>query len=141
MSMELHVFCPARKLPDIRAWQAAIDAHGFDVKLAPDTDVSTTSGFVPAVFKDRDSGFEFDISPASELVDVYPDLAELLHDMDMVGNFRWGGDLDELACTLAAAAALTSLTSGLWFDPQEGECRDAAGAIEEAHAGIAAADN
>jgi hypothetical protein len=59
---------------------------------------------------------------------------------DTVANFRWGGDLQEMACALAAAAALTRLSDGVWFDPQEGECRDAAGAIAEARAGLGAAD-
>lgn len=141
MSMELHVFLAKRHLPDVRRWQAAIDAHGFEVKLDPTTNVATDSGFLPAAFKGRESGFEFDVTPASEVVDACPDIADRVRGLDAVGNFRWGGDLEEMACALAAAAALTSLSGGVWFDPQEGECRDAAGAVKEAQAGIEAAEN
>jgi hypothetical protein len=44
-----------------------------------------------------------------------------------------------MTCALAAAAGLAELTGGVRFDPQEGDCRDAQGAIWEAEAGIAAA--
>lgn len=140
MSMELHVFLAKGKLPTIRQWQAAIDSHGFDVKLDPSTDVASDSGFLPAVFKGRESGFEFDVSPAVDVVEAYPDVADRVAGLDAVGNFRWGGDFDEMACALAAAAALASLSGGVWFDPQEGECRDAAGAVREAQSGIADAE-
>lgn len=140
MSMELHVFLSKRTLPDVRRWQAAIDAHGFDVKLDSDVNVGTHSGFWPAVFRGRSSGFEFDVTPASDVVEAYPDISGL-SGLDIVGNFRWGGDLNEMACALAAAAALTTIGGGVWFDPQEGECRDASGAVKEAQSGIAAADS
>ncbi len=106
MSMELHVFLSKRTLPDVRGWQAAIDSLGFDVKLDSVVNVGTDSGFWPAVFKGRDSGFEFDVMPASDVVEAYPHLAVRLSGLDIVGNFRWGGDLNEMACALAAAAAL-----------------------------------
>lgn len=140
MSMELHVFLSRRRLPDVGQWQAAVDSLGFDMKLDRDTKVGTDTGFLPAVFKGRKSGFEFDVTPASNVADAYPDIADRLAGLDAAGNFRWGGDLDEMLCVLAAAAALVSFSGGVWFDPQEGECRDAAGAVKEAHAGIAAAD-
>jgi len=141
MSMELHVFLSNRRLPDVHQWQAAIDSHSFDVKLDRDAKVGTDTGFLPAMLKGRASGFEFDVTPAMDVVEAYPDIAERLVGLDAVGNFRWGGDLDEMACALAAAAALTSLSGGVWFDPESGECLDAAGALKEAQAGIADAGN
>lgn len=35
MSMEIHVLSD-RRLPSVAAWQQAIDAEGFDLKLDPD---------------------------------------------------------------------------------------------------------
>lgn len=139
MSMELHVFLSRRRLPNVHQWQSAIDSHGFDVKLDMSTNVGTDTGFLPAVFMGRDSGFEFDVMSISGVAEVYPDIADRLVGLDAVANFRWGGNLDEMACALVAAAALAALSDGVWFDPQEGECRDAAGAVKEAQAGISAA--
>lgn len=139
MSMELHVFLSSRRVPNVHQWQAAIDSHSFDVRLESSSDVGSDTGFLPAVFMGRESGFEFDVASASDVAEAYPDIAGRLGGLDAVANFRWGGDLDEMACALAAAAALATLSDGVWFDPQEGECRDAAGAVKEAQAGIAAA--
>lgn len=141
MSMELHVFFSKRNLPDVSQWQATLDSHGFDVKLDRDTKVGIDTGFLPAAFKGRESGFEFDVTSARDVADAYPDIADRLAGLDAVGNFRCGGDLDEIACALAAAAALVSFSGGVWFDPQEGECRDEAGAVKEAQAGIVVADD
>jgi hypothetical protein len=141
MSVELHVFLSKHSLPDIRHWQAAIDSHGFDVKLDSGVDVGAQSGYLPAVFKGIDSGFEFHVAPASDVIEAYPDIAGRLSGIDIVGNFRWFGDLNEMACAMAAAAALTSMSGGVWFDPQDGEMRDALGAIKEAQSGIAEADS
>jgi len=141
MSMELHVLLAKRALPDVQCWQAAIDSYGFDVKLDSGLNVGTHTGFWPAALKGRDSDFEFDVTPVSDVVEAFPDIAGRLSGLDIVGNFRWGGDLNEMACALVAAAALTSVSGGIWFDPQEGECRDTSGVVKEAESGIAAANS
>ena len=139
MSMELHVFLSKSRLPNVRQWQAAIDALGFDVKLDP-TWTETDSGFCPAKFKGRDSGCEIDVWPASDVTEGSPELESELGGRDWSVNFRWGGDLTEMACALVAAAALTGLADGRLFDPQEGTWHDAAGALEQAMVGIQAAE-
>lgn len=138
MSMELHVLIDSAKLPDIRKWQTAIDSLGFDVKVDPSVIVETDTGFLPATYKGRKSGFEFDVSASSDIISAYGDQASNFKDADLSANFRWGGDLDEIACALVASAALTKLTGGVWFDPQEGICSDATGAVEQAKAAVAA---
>jgi len=57
MSMEVHVFSDTR-LPSIAAWQQAIDAEGFDLKLDPEVELATASGFLPAKLRGKKSGFE-----------------------------------------------------------------------------------
>lgn len=141
MSMELHVLLSNTRLPDVREWQAAIDALGFDVKLDPSLAVETGRGFLPARFKGRDSGFEFTVWPASDISDTYPEFANQFAGRDRAANFRWGGDLIEMACALVASAALAQLSDGVWFDPQEGTCSDGAGAVEQAKLGVAAAES
>lgn len=137
MSMELHVFLPKLALPDVHRWQAAIDTLGIDVRLDPDVDVETHSGFWPAAFNGQPGGFEFDVAPASDVIEVAPDIAGRVRGLDIVGNFRWGGDLNEMASALTAAAALASISGGVWFDPQEGQCLDATAAVREARSCIA----
>jgi hypothetical protein len=139
MSMELHVLLSKSRLPDVKQWQAAIDALSFGVHLDPSLVVASNTGFVPAKFKGRDSGFEFDISPASDVSGAYPEFAKQFAGRDRAANFRWGDELAEMACALAASAALAKLADGVWFDPQEGACLDHAAAIEQAESGIAAA--
>lgn len=140
MSMELHVLLAKPRLPDVRLWQAAIDALGFDVKLDPSLEVESDTGFLSATFKGRDSGFEFDVSPASEITKTYAQFASDFAGRDVSVNFRWGGDLNEMACALAASAALAQLSDGVWFDPQEGACLDPAGAVQQAKTGVEAAE-
>lgn len=140
MSMELHVLLSKSRLPDVGQWQAAIDALGFDVKLDPSLKVESDMGFLPAKFKGRDSGFEFNVSPASEITDTYSEFTNEFAGREVSGNFRWGGDLNEMACALVASAALAKLSDGVWFDPQEGACFDSSGAIEQAKSGVEAAE-
>lgn len=139
MSMELHVFLTKARLPDIAQLQATIDDLGFDLKLDPEVTVAAHMGFLPATLMGRESGFEFDVGPAADIADTYPDFAQQLAVFDRAANFRWCANLDEMTCALAAAAALTRVCDGVWFDPQEGECRDAAGAIQVARTGLESA--
>ena len=140
MSMELHVLLSKSRLPNVRQWQAAIDALGFDVKLDPTLSLDADAGFCPAKFKGRDGGFEFSIWPASEIAETYPEFEAEFEGRDSSANFRWGGDLNGMACALVASAALAKVSDGVWFDPQEGACFDSAGAIEQAKSGVEAAD-
>jgi hypothetical protein len=140
MSMELHVLLSKSRLPDVRQWQAAIDALGFDVKLDSSLKIGINTGFLPAKFMGRDSGFEFDISPASEIKETYSEFADAFAERDVSGNFRWGGDLNEMASALVASAALTKLSDGICFDPQEGACLDSASAVEQAKSGVEIAE-
>ena len=140
MSIELHVLLQSSRLPDPSQWQAEIDRLGFDVKLDPDFTAATHSGYLPVMLNGSDSGFEFDVGPASEIAETYPDFVRLSDGQDCSANFSWGGDLDEMACAMVASAALARLCDGVWFDPQEGKCHDADGAIEAARAAIEDAD-
>jgi hypothetical protein len=87
-----------------------------------------------------DGGFEFDVSPAPDVADTYPEFAGEFGGRDVAANFRWGGDLNEMACALLASAALAQLSDGVWFDPQEGACFDSGGAIEQAKSDVEAAE-
>jgi hypothetical protein len=104
--MELHVLVADSRLPEQQRWQAAIDSLGYDLQLDPQLSVRENSGFVPCTFKGRESGFEFDVFPASDIIETYPEFKEQFGGRDSSANFRWGGDLVEMACVLVASAAL-----------------------------------
>jgi hypothetical protein len=140
MSMELHVLVTASRLPDRQQWQAAIDSLGYDLHLDPELSVRDNTGFVPCTFKGQESGFEFDVFPASDIIESYPEFEKQFERRDMSANFRWGGDLVEMACVLVASAALAKSGDGVWFDPQEGSCLTPAQALEQAKSGLAGAD-
>lgn len=140
MSMELHVFLAKSRVPDFRQWQAAIDALGYDVKLDGSLAVDRVEGFVPVKLKGRTSGFELYLESGADLLKSYSNARAAVANRDVALSFRWGGDLNEMVCVLVAAAALTQLADGVWYDPQEDETRDAAGAIREAKMGFGMAD-
>jgi hypothetical protein len=121
MSVELHVIFNDSLMPDVQQWQGAITSLGFDVQLDAIEDLRHHSGFLPATIRGQQSGFEFDVSPATEIIAAYRQLASRVAGRDSSANFRFGGDLSEMACAMAASAAFAKLTDGVWFDPQDAE--------------------
>jgi hypothetical protein len=126
-------------MPDVRRWQAGIDAAGFELRLDSSLVVETDTGYLPVKMKGRDSGFEFDLSPVSDVLEAYPELKTKVAGRDRSANFRWGGHLAEMACALVASAILATLTDGLLFDPQEGTLSDSASAVNRTRSELAAA--
>jgi len=139
VSTELHVLLAADRVPDVARWQAAIDAAGFDVKLDTSLVVEKDTGFLPVKIKGRESGFEFDLSAASDVLETYPELETKVIGRDRSANFGWGGDIAEMACALVASAVLATLTDGMLFDPQEGNLSGSASAVDKAKSELAAA--
>jgi hypothetical protein len=137
--MELHVLVESSRLPDVRQWQQTLDELGFDVKLDPTLSVLGNKGFVPCTFKGRQSGFEFSVWSGSDIAETYPEFEQQFTGRDSSANFRWGGDLIEMACALLASAALAQLCDGVWFDPQEGNCFNSSEALKYVKSELAAA--
>jgi hypothetical protein len=130
MSMELHVFLRDPRVPTSEQWQQAIRDAGFDLSLDSSLRVREDTGFSPAVYRGKETGFEFDLCPASDVTDAYPDVVPRIGEREMVANFRWGGDLTECAAAVIASAVLARLADGVFFDPQEGEVVSGDEAIE-----------
>jgi len=120
MSTELHVLLFSPKLPTVEEWQTAIQAHGFDLVLDSKLNLQADAGFTPAVYEGQETGFEFDLSPASDIADSYSTVGELLEGRDHSANFRWESDLSECAAATIAAAVLATISEGIFYDPQEG---------------------
>ena len=104
-------------LPSTAAWQARLDELGADLELDPKYATSTHSGFWPVRLGDGRSGFEFylhdGIDPA---VGPAPGPA-----FDVTASFVTHSDLTELRVSMLAAAALSSVSDGVAFDPQARE--------------------
>lgn len=105
MSLELVVPLRNMTLPPRAAWQAELDRMGFDVQLAPDLDLTRDRGFSPTTIKGRSSGFEIYVIDGHSTLRDYPALAGTVEESSPTVCFRWGGDLAECACVMAAAAA------------------------------------
>lgn len=133
MSMEIHVLSN-RKLPEIEAWQQAIDAETFNLKLDPDVKLETASGFLPALLRNKPSGFECFHDDVAELMETYAEtsLVDSGEHWKHALSFRWGSQSHEGISVFMAAAAYARATEGVVFEPEEGriltvdECGDIA---------------
>ena len=89
-------------VPDLASWQKSIAASGFDVLLDPTLDTANNTGFAPATFAGTESGFEYDVFPVLDILQTYPKFAARFGARGLSANFRWGGDLIEMACAMAS---------------------------------------
>jgi len=105
-TVSLNIYTFVSSLPDRESWQAAIDEVGVDLKLDPDLDLTRDEGFSPCVIQGKASGFELDVTPASEVLADHPSLKPAAGDRSHALCFRWGGDLAECACVLGANLGL-----------------------------------
>ena len=120
MSIVVSVYLKASDIPQPGDWQAAIRDSGFDVQLNTEFDPLTFSGFLPAMYRGEDTGFEFfldevDFEASDEQV------RELLQGKDMVISLVTHSDLRELMVSVIAAGVLAKLTNGILHDEEADE--------------------
>lgn len=119
MSVDLHVFLKDSLVPSAQDWQRAVHAAGFELTLYENFPVREHSGFLPVVYKNHETGFEFDLSLASTIVADYPIITGHIEGFDLVATFRWGGNIRQGIAAIIASAVLTNLSDGMLFDPQD----------------------
>lgn len=119
MSIELHIFLPDSPALTVQAWQGAVEAAAFPMILDEEIDLASHSGFLPARYDGKQTGFEFYVDPASDILAAYPHVAAQVGPRTKCATFRWGGDLLEMCAALSAAASLAKLTKGLYFYPDD----------------------
>jgi len=119
MSIELHIFIHDARVPTRESWQRAIETLGFPTVLDETLDVHKQTGFSPAGYAGQSTGFEFAVEPADNVLSYYPHIADRVGDREKCATFTWGGDLTEMAAALSAAAALTKLCDGIYYNPQD----------------------
>jgi hypothetical protein len=128
MSVEVCVFSDAQ-LNSLSEWQKAIDAEGFELRLADDGLVKDIDGFLPSILGDRRAGFECYNVESKEMIDTYKHIQfgrEWKHALVLV----WGGAFAEMQSAWMAATAYARATSGLVFDPQASQLLTAAQALQ-----------
>jgi len=115
MSLEMHVFLEKRRVPDRGSWQAAVDSLALPLRLSPDLDPIHDTGFSPSEIKGLKSGFEIYSEPADAYLQDQAELAKVVGNRDWCISFRWGGDMNECACVLAASAGLVRLCDAVAY--------------------------
>jgi hypothetical protein len=109
-----------RRLATTAEWQQAIDAEGFALKLDPGCALAEASGFFPAHFGDKLTGFECYHDDAKEVIDSYEDVDFGRRWTHALG-LRIIGNYDELRAMFMAATAYARATGGVVWDGESGE--------------------
>jgi hypothetical protein len=130
MSMEIHAFSD-RQLASIEAWQRAIAAAGFDLRLTAECPFEALQGFLPAQAGGHATGFECYHDDARELMAGCAGV-DFGRPWKHALSFRWGGDLAECLAAYMAAAAYAESTDGVLFDAEEGQILSPQKAVETA---------
>jgi len=126
MSVDLAVYLQRSAMPTPVAWQEAIRNAGFPLEIDTDFDPDSFSGFLPCKLRGSDQGFEYFASPMSDV-----EAAELgaPPGSDFSVLLATHSDYADLACSIAAAAALAHASAGMLVDPQSGESFSAQDAL------------
>ena len=103
MANEQYAFLNKSEVPSREAWQAVIEACGFDFQLDPELKPFHDSGFLPCTLMGSDAGFEIYYDVVEELPGDFRDLAQ---GRDHCISFRWGGSMIECASVMIASYAL-----------------------------------
>jgi hypothetical protein len=118
MSMEMYILSD-RRLASVEAWQQAIDAEGFDLRLLDDGPIDRLRGHLPARWKERPAGFECYHDDADELIAACPDI-DFGRRWSYVLALRWGADLSACHAAGMAACAYARATDGVVFETEAG---------------------
>jgi len=129
------VFFELERLPTGSAWQAAVNQAGFPLRLDADLDLATLMGMIPAEYAGEPTGFEYFLDKNAEIPERVRSSAEgrvLRACAELVSR-----STTEMLAKVAAAAALTEITSGVLYDDTEARAYGPRDAIEWARRIIA----
>lgn len=118
MSVDLCVYLDFARLPTCTEWQDAISRAAIPLTLH-DVDLRTFSGFLPCKFGAKDCGFEYYFS---QIEDQDKEILEDKQPRDHVVRLvLHAGPPEDLKAATFAAAVLTEIADGIFFDPQGGD--------------------
>ena len=118
MSMELYIISDER-LAAIDAWQRAIDADGYALRLSTSMPLTDVNGTLPVVINRKSTVFECTPLSIETLLAEFPDI-HFSRRWTYVLALRWGGDIDAGVAAYMAAASYAKATSGVILDGEEG---------------------
>ncbi len=117
MSVEVTVYLRDAELPSRDEWQRAIDAEGIDLQLDQFSPREHT-GFLPTKLDGQDCGFEYFFQSVDQA--EKEDLLAEIGERDRSVSFVCHSSEIEGRAAMLAAAVLTKLADGVFFDPQGG---------------------
>lgn len=132
--LRFHVIMKDSTVPTFELWQQALGRAGFDLRLDWKAALRQHAGRLPVVFQGTATGFQFDVTPLSQLVtnaEMDRTTAKRLGDDHVSANFQHGTEQERLAA-LVAGAVLTKLTGGDLYVPEREDWSDGDDAVEAA---------
>src|SRR5690242_10019482 len=111
MAIEVHIFLASCDLPSRDEWQAEIARQGFPVTIDAPFDLHHDTGFRPGSFLGVQTGFEFYLNPAQDILSSYPHISKTVGERDLCATFRFSAG-NEMPAALSAAASLAACGYG-----------------------------
>lgn len=157
MSIEQYVYVGTPELPNVDQWLQEIEAAGFCLSLDPEVNLKSHSGFWPAKYRGKLTGFEFYYDGVFRLREL-PHNAHVVrpsrfwirfgfllrpHGPDRLGlrsrepgwpvvSFRFGRYFSELVAATIAGAVLAKMTHGHYYEAESDTLWDGERAMEVA---------
>ena len=119
MSLEFHAFIKSESIPTRDGWQEAIASLDLPLELDKELDPLHNTGYVPCLLNGESSGFELYLDDAESLLTYYSHRKNEVAGLDKSLSFRWGSDLSECACVMAAAVALVNACGAIAYYPND----------------------
>ncbi|WP_336488497.1 hypothetical protein [Methylobacterium nigriterrae] len=116
MSFEAYIFCD-KVIHSVSEWQRHINDLGFPVRIESSRELMSSKGHLPAVWSDREVGFEFGPIDRDDVIETYDDV-------DLGGPWThafalYWNTLPGFIGAWVCAAAYAKAVNGIVFDPQE----------------------
>jgi len=132
MSMEIYLLTN-EAISSLRAWQDAIDALKFDVRLIDQHELPTKEIRIKAECLGKPVLMEIERADLAYVRDAFPDIdIEFPDGVGFVHVLRWNKTLEGGLAAYEAAAAYIGAAKGLMIDSEEGKLKTPASAIEVA---------
>lgn len=135
MSMEIYLLSD-QDVPSTQAWQAAVDALGFDVRFLDDMPLQIEEVQLRADYLKTPVLMKLSRRHLAELREIFPEVAFPEH-VARIHALRWSISFEGTVAAYQAAAAYVGLVKGLMIDSEEGKLKTPDEAIELAR-GMAA---
>ncbi len=113
----------------MEAWQEAIEAEGFELRLSKERRFDELSGHLPAQLEGHDVWFECDHFKAEEIIAHYADV-DFCEAWKFALAFRIGSSIPSLLAAWIAATAYARATDGVVFDEADGKVYSSDEALE-----------